>query len=279
VGLGRYTWRTFAREIVLLLIAAGFFLPLYMMVVIMFGRQDALSHPLTPPSHPTLDNFDAAWNGGSGGVTFGHSLLSSAIITVSSVVVLIVVGSLAAYVLARRTSKLSTVLYVVFVSGLILPFQLGVIPTYVAMRHLHLVGSYLGIILLEVGLLMPVTVFLYTGFIRALPREYEEAAQVDGAGLLRTYVRVVFPLLAPITGTAAVIAGVAIWNDFFNPLIFLSGTRNLPLPVLVYNFAGENGADWNLIFAGIVVSLLPVTIFYLIAQRQLMRGFSGGIRG
>ena len=102
-----------------------------------------------------------------------------------------------------------------FVIGIILPFQLAIIPLYVAMRHLGLVGNYLGMIVLNVGLLMPLTVFLYTGFIRALPRDYEEAARVDGAGILRIYARVVFPLLRPITGTVAVLIGIFIWNDFF----------------------------------------------------------------
>ena len=102
---------------------------------------------------------------------------------------------------------------------------------------------------------MPLTVFLYTGFIRALPREYEEAAQVDGAGLFRTYFRVVFPLLRPVTGTVAVLAGLIIWNDFFLPLIFLSGTTNATLPVAVYSFVGEYASQWNLIFAAVIVSL------------------------
>ena len=117
---------------------------------------------------------------------------SSLIITVSSVVGLIVLGSLCAYTIARRTGRLSNAVYVLFVLGIILPFQLAIIPLFIAMQHLGLVGNYLGMIVLNIGLLMPLTVFLYTGFIRALPRDYEEAARVDGAGILRTYARVVF---------------------------------------------------------------------------------------
>ena len=109
--------------------------------------------------------------------------------------------------------------------GIILPFQLAIIPLYVGMRHLGLVGSYLGMIVLNVGLLMPLTVFLYTGFIRALPRDYEEAARVDGAGILLTFRRVVFPLLWPVTATVAVLVGIIVWNEFFIALIFLSGSR------------------------------------------------------
>ena len=139
----------------------------------------------------------------------GPALESSLIITVSSVVALIVLGSLCAYTIARRIGRLSNLVYVAFVVGIILPFQLAIIPLYSAMRHLGLVGTYLGMIVLNIGLLMPLTVFLYTGFIRALPRDYEEAAQVDGAGVLRTYARVVFPLLRPITATVAVLIGIS----------------------------------------------------------------------
>ena len=106
--------------------------------------------------------------------------------------------------------------------GIILPFQLALIPLFVAMLHLGLVGNYLGMIVLNTGLLMPLTVFLYTGFIRALPRDYEEAARVDGAGILRTYAaRVVLPLLRPITATVAVLVGLIVWNEYFVTLIFL----------------------------------------------------------
>ena len=139
--------------------------------------------------------------------------------------------------------------------------------------------SYFGQILLETGLLMPLTVFLYTGFVRTLPKEYEEAAQVDGATQFRTFVRIVFPLLRPITGTVAVLTGVVVWNDFFLPLIFLTGSKYEPLPVAVYSFVGDYASQWNYIFASVVVALVPILGFYLLAQRQLIRGFSGGIRG
>jgi raffinose/stachyose/melibiose transport system permease protein len=164
------------------------------------------------------------------------------------------------------------------VLGIILPFQLGLVPTYAVLRHLHLVGSYLGIILLYTGIWMPFSVFLYTGFVRALPKEYEEASVVDGASTLRTFRRVVFPLLRPVTGTVAIFTGLIIWNDFFLSLIFLNGTKKTPLPVAVYTFVGAFASRWNLIFAAVIVSLAPVLIFFLVAQRQLIRGFTGGIK-
>jgi raffinose/stachyose/melibiose transport system permease protein len=200
-------------------------------------------------------------------------------ITVLSVAFLIVLGSLAAYTLARRGGRLSTGLYLMFLLGIIIPFQLGIVPLYVVMRYLQLTATIQGMVILWTGLLMPLTVFLYTGFIRTLPREYEEAAQVDGARFFRTYVRVIFPLLAPVTGTVAILDGLFIWNDFFVPLIFLSGSRNETVTVAIYSFVGEYSTDWNKIFAAVALSIAPVLAFYVFAQRQLLKGFSGGIRG
>jgi raffinose/stachyose/melibiose transport system permease protein len=134
-------------------------------------------------------------------------------------------------------------------------------------------------IILYTGLLMPLTVFLYVGFIRVMPKDYEESAQVDGASLSRTFFRIVLPLLRPITGTVAVLTSLFIWNDFFNPLIFLSGSNRATLPIAIYSFVNEYSSNWGLIFAAVVIALLPVLAFFLVAQRQLIRGFSGGIRG
>src|SRR5436309_2556077 len=109
------------------------------------------------------------------------------------------------------------------------------------------------------------------------PGDYEEAALVDGACLLRSYGRVVFPLLRPITGTVAVLLGVIVWNEFFIALIFLSGSRYQTLPVALYSYAGEYVTRWNLIYAGVAISIAPILAFYLFAQRHLIRGFSAGV--
>jgi raffinose/stachyose/melibiose transport system permease protein len=279
LALFRYTWRTFSRELTLILVAAIFFIPVYLLVTLsMKSTADVFTKPLSFPTHPEFSNFSRAWNGPAG-ISLGRALLNSTIISVGSVAGLIMIGSLCAYTLARRPSKLSTGMYIMFLIGVIVPFQLGVVPIFVAMRQLHLVPSYFGMIILNLGLLMPLTVFLYTGFVRSMPKEYEEAAQVDGAGLMRTFIRVVFPLLRPVTGTVAVLTGVITWNEFFLPLIFLSGSDYQTLPVAVYSFVGEYVTQWNFIFASVVIAITPILAFYLFAQRQLIRGFAGGIRG
>jgi raffinose/stachyose/melibiose transport system permease protein len=277
--LSRYTRGTLVRELVLIAGAVVFCLPFYVLIAIALETTaQTYKTPLSFPSAPQWGNFSDAWHtGGQAGL--GSALVSSLIITVASVVGVIVLGSLGAYAIARHKGRLSNVVYILFVLGIILPFQLAIIPLFIGMRHLGLVGNYAGMIVLNIGLLMPLTVFLYTGFIRALPRDYEEAARVDGAGILQAYARVVFPLLRPITGTVAVLTGIIVWNEFFVALVFLAGSRAQTLPVALYSFAGDYAARWNLIFAGVAIAIAPILAFYLFAQRQLIRGYAAGIKG
>jgi raffinose/stachyose/melibiose transport system permease protein len=265
----------------MLVLAVVFCLPLFILFsVALKAPEDLFTDALAFPTDPHFDNFSTAWEsntGRAGGLR--TALVSSLIITGCAVTALIVIGSLCAYVIARRPGKLTNTLYVLFVLGIIVPFQLGILPLFVMFRKLGLIGTYLGMVVLWVGILTPLTVFLYTGFVRALPRDYEEAARMDGASTWRTFIRVVFPLLRPITGTVAILTGLFIWNDFFVSLIFLGGSGRETLPVAVYSFVGEYLTQWNLVFATVIIALLPLLLFFLIAQKQMIRGFSGGIRG
>jgi raffinose/stachyose/melibiose transport system permease protein len=271
----RYTRWSLAREALLVLVAIIWMIPFYFLVIVSVKPDvEALQSPLSFPDDLHLSNFSTAWNDAA----LDRSLVNSLLITGGSVLALIAIGSICAYAIARRPGKMSTTLYFLFVLAIILPFQLGLVPTYAVMRDFGLVGSYLGIILLYTGIWMPFAVFLYTGFVMALPKEYEEASRVDGASSMRTFRKVVFPLLRPVTGTVAIFTGLIIWNDFFLSLIYLNGTDKTPLPVAVYTFVGAFASRWNLIFAAVIVSLLPIMLFFLFAQRQLIKGFTGGIK-
>jgi raffinose/stachyose/melibiose transport system permease protein len=279
VRRGRYTRGTLLRELALIVVAAFYCLPFYLLVgIALETTAQAYQSPLSFHWPPHWGNFSEAWNTG-GRAGLAPALRSSFIITVTSVAALIVLGSLCAYTIVRRRGRLSNLVYLAFVLGIILPFQLAIIPLFVAMRDVGLVGNYLGMILLNIGLLMPLTVFLYTGFIRALPRDYEEAARVDSAGILRTYVKVVFPLLWPVTATVAVLMGIIVWNEFFIALVFLSGSRYQTLPVALYAFVGDFVTRWNLIFAGVAIAIAPIVAVYLFVQRRLIHGFSAGVKG
>ena len=277
----RYSKTSLVIEIITIIAAIIMLLPFWILVVAAFktGNQVLTTSAFAPPTLPTLSNFTTLLSpssSSSGSVFAG--LLSSIVVTAGTIICLVAFGSLAAYVLARSTRAWSTRTYYLFLIGIVLPTQLGTLPLYVGARELGLVGNPWGMILIYTGQLLPLSVFLYSGFFRRLPREYEEAATIDGASRLQVYARVVFPLMAPATGTVAILAGLICWNDFFTALIFLNGTSFQTLPVVMYNYVGSLVSQWNLIFAVVIVSMVPILIFYIIAQKRFIQGFAGGIK-
>jgi raffinose/stachyose/melibiose transport system permease protein len=275
----RYTKATALREGIVWIAALLTLLPFYFLVITALKPDEELLTTGTsaPPSRPTVDNFaEVLTAGGDNNILL--ALLHSVVITAGSIAGLVAFGSLAAYVLARTTRRWGSVAFYLFLVAIILPTQLGLIPLYIGARQVGLVGSLWGMIVLYVGTLMPLAVFLYAGFFRNLPRDYEEAAALDGAGPGRVFFRVVLPLMAPATGTVAILAGLIVWNDFFSALIFLGGSDNQTLPVSMYYYVGSLVSAWNKIFAIVIISMVPILAFYLFAQKRFIQGFAGGIK-
>ncbi|MFE4057375.1 carbohydrate ABC transporter permease [Streptomyces sp. NPDC059096] len=273
-GLSRY--RGYALELVMTAVAVVFLFPVYALVTLAMKdpRQIAVS-PLSPPAPPTFANFGDAWSSAS----LGPALVSSAIITTASLLLLILLGSTGAYYLARRARGLGYGLYVLFLLGIVLPFQLGMIPLYKLVDSLGWLGTYQGMVLFYTGIQLPFTVFLYTGFIRALPADYAQAALIDGCDHRQAFTRVVFPLLRPITGTVIILNAVFIWNDFFTPLLYLGGSGKETVPVGVFAFVGQYVSDNGLVFAGLVLAALPILLVFLLLQRYVIKGFASGLKG
>ncbi|MGY1615398.1 carbohydrate ABC transporter permease [Geodermatophilus sp. SYSU D00691] len=275
----RYTKATALREGIVWVVALLTLLPFYFLVVTAFKPSEELLTTGTSalPNRPTVENFvEVLTEGGDNNILL--ALLHSVVITVGSIVGLVAFGSLAAYVLARTTRRWGTVAFYLFLVAIILPTQLGLIPLYIGARQLGLVGTMWGMVILYVGTLMPLAVFLYAGFFRNLPRDYEEAAALDGAGPGKVFFRVVLPLMAPATGTVAILTGLIVWNDFFSSLIFLGGSDNQTLPVSMYYYVGSLVSAWNKIFAIVIISMVPILAFYLFAQKRFIQGFAGGIK-
>ncbi|WP_326825390.1 carbohydrate ABC transporter permease [Streptosporangium sp. NBC_01639] len=268
--------RTFLLEIVMIAVAVAFLFPVYALVTLSLKDPGQISQtPLGLPNPPTTGNFTEAWSAAA----LGPSLMNSTVITVVSLVALIGLGSFAAYFLARTATRLGYGLYVLFLLGIVLPFQLGMIPLYELVDNLGLIGTHAGMIVFYTGIQLPFTVFLYTGFIRALPREYASAAQIDGASHLVAFTRIVFPLLRPITGTVLILNAVFIWNDFFTPLLYLNGSGFETVPVSVFTFVGQYVSDYGLVFAGLVLGALPIVAVFLVLQKYVIKGFSSGLKG
>ena len=276
----RYTKATAVREVVVWIAALLTLLPFYFLVITALKPQEELLTTGTsaPPSRPTVENFaEVLTGGGDSNVLLG--LFHSAVITLGSIAGMVLIGSLAAYVLVRTTQRWGTITFYLFLIAIILPTQLGLIPLYIGARTLGLTGSMWGMIVLYVGTLMPLAVFLYAGFFRNLPRDYEEAAAIDGASPGRVFFRIVLPLMAPATGTVAILTGLIVWNDFFSALIFLGGSEVQTLTVSMYYYVGSLVSAWNKIFAIVIISMIPILAFYLFAQKKFIQGFAGGLKG
>ncbi|MFD4701254.1 carbohydrate ABC transporter permease [Streptomyces niveus] len=273
--MNRYRIRTFGLELAMIAVAlvAGF--PLYVLVNLAVRAPSDNSSPLRPTTSPTLENFTQAWQQGG----LGGALANSVLVTASSVLIVLAVSAFAAYPLARATARWSRGMFLLIMLGLVVPFQLASLPLYQTMRDLGLLGTPWALILFYSGLQVPFTTFLYVGFLRALPRDFEEAALIDGCTPLKGFIHVVFPMLRPITVTALVLNAVAVWNDFFTPLLYLSGSAQQTMPVAIAGFVGQYVTDWNLVFAGLAISIVPILAVYFALQRSIINGFAGGLKG
>lgn len=279
--MDRYTRKSFILEIVVIFATAVMLMPFWILLVGSFKSLPEVlsSSAIAPPRHPTLENFRALLSPESaqaGNIFSG--LASSVAITAGSVVLLVALGSLAGYAITRSTARWSRRVYAIFLVAIVLPTQLGTLPLYIEARRLSLAGTPWGMALIYAGMLMPLAVFIYGNFFRSLSQEYEEAALLDGATRMQVFTRIVFPLMAPANGTVAILTGLIVWNDFFTSLIFLGGTRYQTLPVVLYTYVGSLVSKWNLIFAVVIVSMLPMLAIYTIIQRKLMHGYTGGLK-
>ncbi len=271
----RYRPRTFALELVMIAVAVVIGFPLYVLINLAVRAPSDTSSPIRPTTSPILGNFSQAWQQGG----LGGALINSVLVTTVSVLVALSISALAAYPLARSTAHWSRGMFLLIMLGLVLPFQLAALPLYQTMRDLGLLGQAWALILFYSGLQVPFTTFLYVGFLRGLPRDFEDAAFIDGCGSMQAFRYVVFPMLRPITVTALVLNAVFVWNDFFTPLLYLSGSDQQTLPVAVAGFVGQYVSQWNLIFAALLISIVPILVLYFALQRSIINGFAGGLKG
>jgi multiple sugar transport system permease protein len=248
--------------------------PLVWMVLLSISTQEeARRFPPGLPGGVRWRNYIDAWSQGP----FGHWLLNSAIVTISCVLGNIVLCSLAGYAFARIRFLGNRALFIAVLATLMVPFQVVMLPTLIVMRELHLVDT-LGA-LIAPNFATPFGVFLTRQFFATLPRELEEAARIDGAGRLRTLVRVLLPLMGPTLATLSVLTFLTVWNDFLWPLIAIQNPANMTIQVGLQNFQGSHFTNWPVLMAGTVTSQLPVLVVFLFAQRFFVRSIaSSGFR-
>lgn len=276
----KYTWKTLTGELGMILLTIVCASPFYLLIVnSLKDTKEAYANPFGLPQELYLSSYKEVLQGAGINADFTGAIFNSFIITVASLVLLVLFGSLTAYGLARHPGKISSLLYVFFVIGIIVPSQLGLVPMYTALRSVGLVGTRIGMVIIYVCKQMPLTVFLYTGFFKQLPKEFEEAAVIDGAGFTKSFVKVVMPQMNTVTGTALLLNSLYIWNDTFDQMAFLSGSGVTTLPVEIYSLTSAMTAKWNLVFAAVILSLLPMLILYLFTQKKMMSSLAGGLKG
>lgn len=271
----RYTWRTGLFEIGMIAAAAVFAIPFYVIANLAFQEPHSQQSAMVPNLPPNFESLAIAW--GDGGL--GAALLNSIVVTAVASVIVIAEAALASYYLARSTSRMSRITAVAFIGGLMLPLQLATLPLYVIVRNLGLMGTLWGLVLVYSALFLPFSIFLYTMFLRAVPIEYEESAQLDGCGPLGAFWHVVFPMLRPVTVTVLILNGIAMYNDFFTPLLYLSGSGQQTVTVAIISFVGVYVTQWPVVFAGMLLASIPVLIAFIVAQKQIINGFAGGLKG
>ncbi len=207
---------------------------------------------------------------------FWRSLRNSLLISVLTVVLSIIIHSLMGYTLGRnKGSKFYNFVYLFIVSGMFVPFAILMMPLAKQTAELGL-ANWFGVILLYVVFYMPMNVMLYSGYLVNIPLALEEAARVDGASTWHTYWKIIFPIMKPMHATVAVITALAVWNDVMTPLVIMAGSSQNTLPLAQLNFQSQFGTNYNLAFASYLLSLIPILIFYLICQKQILNGVVNG---
>lgn len=249
-------------------------IPLGLTLIETFKTQaDALASPPWTLSNPTLRNYGTVIT-----PQFLRYVLNSVVTSVGAVLISATIGSLAAYALSRIPGHFNGLLYLLFVSGLAVPVYAAIIPIYQFSINTGLYNNLLGLTLPLAGTSLPITVFILAAFMRAIPDELEQAMSIDGAGYLRRFVQLALPLARPALATVAIYTFIGDWNNFILPLVLTTSDSNKTLPLAVAEFQGQQqyGMNIPLVLTVVVLSAVPLIIFYVLQRRNFIQGLTAG---
>jgi raffinose/stachyose/melibiose transport system permease protein len=261
-------------EGIMLLAGMIFVSPLLLVLLNSFkDLSQIIDAPLSWPGVFRWDNYTDIFTK----VNLFRPMLNSLLMAGAVIVCLIVLGSTAAYGLVRRRMIGRNALQIFFLCGLMIPFQVVMVPLFQEFRWLNIHETYFSLLLTYVAGGLPLCIFIYSGFLSTVPRELEEAAAIDGCGPMRTFWIIVFPLLTPCTVVVVIFWGLWIWNDFLVAFVFMGPNRGQLAFVQLWRFLNDQYVkNWNTIFAGVVVLSAPVTVLFLFMQRRLIKGLTAG---
>ncbi|CAM3102842.1 carbohydrate ABC transporter permease [Paenibacillus sediminis] len=277
----KYRAGTLVTEIIVALVGLIFLVPFYFLFVNSvksFG--DILTNSASFPVSFEWSNYSKAWEATKFPAAFWNSL----IITVVSNLLLALMSAMAAYRMVRHNTRFNAVLFTMFVAAMVIPFQSVMIPLVKVMKvvtdTLGITDSRIALIICYLGFGIPMTVFLFHGFIKSIPLEIEEAATVDGSNSYGVFFRIVLPLMKPMIVTVIILNTLWIWNDYLLPSLILQGADTRTIPLATSAFFGQYTKQWDLALAALVLGILPVIIFFLSMQKYIIEGITqGAVKG
>ncbi|MBS5933187.1 MAG: carbohydrate ABC transporter permease [Clostridiales bacterium] len=261
-------------EIIMVIIAVIWFIPIYYLIVTTLKNPaEATNSPLALPKTLQFSNYVSAWVNMQFPRAFGNTLF----ITVVAVIFIVIFGSMAGYALARTKTKTGTRVFLFFLAGLIVPFQMNIVSLYKIVKGFNLMNTVFAVILVNVAINTPQAVFLFKEFVEAtVPKELEEAAAIDGCPIVKRFFIVVLPILKPIISTVVIVVTLNVWNEFMTPLLFLQSRENDVILQEVSRNIGQFATDWTALFPMLMLGVAPLMIFYIFMQKYIIAGVAAG---
>jgi len=262
--------------LVALMLVAVILTPIAYIILGGFRSNSAITtDPSGLPTNWRLENY---WNVLSSG-TFWQEISNSTIVALGTAVFVVILGVMAAYVLARYRFKGRGIMYAIFAAGLMFPMTVAITPLYILIRDIGLTDNLLGVVIPQVAFQLSVTIIIMVPFLQALPREIEEAAFIDGCGRLEFFWRMVIPLSKPAVITVGILAFIASWNSYMLPLFLLSDTAKYTLPLGVQYFSSQYSVDTAKVLAFTSLSMIPALVFFSLFERRIVGGLTGAVKG
>jgi raffinose/stachyose/melibiose transport system permease protein len=259
--------------LITLLIAIIFFFPIYFTLISAFkSNGEILRDAIAFPTSFYVESFKHLWTK----TDFPAAMLNSVLLTLTSIICMIGVIPMAAYAIERTGRKWTNWVYVYFLAGMMIPFQVYMIPLFKEIKMIGLYGTMAAPVLIYISGSVGFGVLLYTSFLKGIPREIEEAAEIDGCSRYGIFWKIVFPLLGPCTASMVVLQGLGIWNDFLMPSLMLPSDKPKTMIVEIFGFVGEYASQWDMVFAGTAMSVVPVLIAFVALQKYFIKGVSAG---
>lgn len=264
------------NSIAALLLVFVHMVPFYILINMSFKPIEDTSSKWQPPASLYWGNFANAWNEAQ----LGQAVLNNMIITFAAVLLVVLIGAFAAYPLARHQTRWNRFVYMLIISCLIVPALTILVPLYKFIVDIGGINTYWAIILTQVTFSLPMTVFLFTGFVSTVPKELDEAGLIDGCGRYGIFLKIILPLLKPITATVVILIGVQVWNDYQFSVFFLQKKSMMTIPVTLTGFISQFHSNVNWVAAGCFIGMMPLVAVYLFLQKYFVKGMvDGAIKG